>query len=94
MSNSNLIRKLNSRERRRLNVYGILAVDAIDPGYSTRELVHAKTKLYRYGCNLNGTTVTFKSENVKEKRNFIFNFRGPFFMKFPFFPSLTIITYH
>lgn len=54
----NITRTLNSRERRRLEVHGMVPVDAIDPACSTRKLIENKTThLYRYGCYLQDTNV-------------------------------------
>lgn len=74
----NLIRPLNSRERRRYETYGMLPVDAIDPECSTRELIESNgTKLlYRYGCPLGEMNLELQRESVIVKRNFIFHLRG------------------
>ena len=54
----NITRTLNSRERRRLEIHGMVPVDAIDPACSTRQLIENKTThLYRYGCYLQDTNV-------------------------------------
>lgn len=59
-------RTLNSRERRRLKVHGIVPVDALDPNCSTRKLIENKTThLYRYGCYLQDTNVELEDFILK-----------------------------
>jgi len=58
-----LARELNPRERRRLYVYGMLPVDAIDEKFSPTLLAAADggfanlKLLYRYGCDLDQMNV-------------------------------------
>lgn len=77
-STQNLIRKLNSRERRRLNVYNLIPVDAIDPTCSTHELIENEaTHLYRYGCSsLQDANIEIENNSLRRKKNPIFHFQG------------------
>lgn len=76
----NLIRKLNSRERRRLNVHNLIPVDAIDPTCSTHELIENKTThLYRYGCSsLNDVNIEIENNSLRRKENPILYIQGSF----------------
>lgn len=67
-----LIRKLDPRERRRLNVH------AIDPSCSTRTLIeHNQPKLlYRYGCKLEEMNVELQPNSAAVKKNVISRLRG------------------
>lgn len=79
MDQQDLTRKLNARERRRLNVHQMLPVDAIDPSCPTRNLVecHQTKALYRYGCSLAEMNLEIvEVDNVIKQRNFISRFRG------------------
>lgn len=78
-----ITRKLNSREKRRLEKHGMIPVDALDPACSTRELIENKTiHLYRYGCYLQDTNVELEDfiaiqRVAAGKSSFsIFNLRG------------------
>lgn len=74
-----LIRKLNSREKRRLTVHGMLPLDAIDPSCSTDKLIgHNQAKhLYRYGCRMAEVNLEIEPDTVAvKKRNLIFHLRG------------------
>lgn len=76
-----ITRKLNSRERRRLEKHGMIPVDAIDPACSTRELIENKTThLYRYGCYLQDTNVELKDfiaiRRARKSSASIFHLRG------------------
>lgn len=79
-SNANFVRKLNARERRRLDVHRMLPADAIDPKCSTRNIVerHQTKLLYRYGCSLMETKLEIEdnSEKHHKKRSFLFKLRG------------------
>lgn len=77
-STQKLNRQLNSRERRRCNLYGMLPVDAIDPQFSIRELFDANEMkfLYRYGCKLEEMNLEQQINSVIVKRNFFFHLRG------------------
>lgn len=77
-STQNLIRKLNSRERRRQSVYDLIPVDAIDPACSTNELIENKaTHLYRYGCSsLHDANIEIENNSLRRKKNPIFHFQG------------------
>jgi hypothetical protein len=73
----NLIRKLNSRERRRLSLYNMIPVDAIDPSCSTRVLIENKTtKLYRYGCSMQDMNIQIEGSGLARKKNLIFHLQG------------------
>lgn len=77
-SAQNLIRKLNSRERRRLSMHNLIPVDAIDPACSTHELIENKaTHLYRYGCSsLQDANIEIENNSLRRKKNPIFHFQG------------------
>jgi hypothetical protein len=87
MSEKILIRELTQRERRRMNVHGLLPVDAIDPLSVTRDVIeqHQTKFLYRYGCELKETMLSIQelennnsNKNIEPKRNLIFHLRGFF----------------
>lgn len=76
-SEQNLTRKLSSREKRRLSVYNMIPVDALDPLCSTRELIENKaTNLYRYGCSLQDMNLKIGNNSSMEKKNLIFHLQG------------------
>lgn len=90
----NLIRKLNPRERRRLNVYQMLPVDAIDLTYSARTSAqcHETKLLYRYGCGLTEMDLQIDDfDNGIERRNLISRLRG-FYHLFRIIVFLTHVT--
>lgn len=76
------IRKLNARERRRLNVHRMLPADTIDPACPTQDIVkqHQTTLLYRYGCSLAEMKLEIEddSEKKKRKKSFLIQLRGFF----------------
>jgi hypothetical protein len=71
-----LVRILNPRERRRMSVYNMIPVDAVDPKCSTRKLIESNTtKLYRYGCSLQDMNLEIEDANLEQPKNEKKNFR-------------------
>lgn len=84
-----ITRKLNSRERRRLQAYGMIPVDALDPACSSRELIENNTThLYRYGCYLEDTNVELEEfiaiRNRRKSSTSFFHLRGFIINTFPY----------
>lgn len=93
-SKQTFIRELNSRERRRLNIYNLIPVDAIDPTCTTRELIENNAAhLYLYGTknvrhmNLEISLRTDSTKQKMKKKNLIFHLQG-------FIPSSSFSSAH
>jgi hypothetical protein len=74
MSETDLIRKLSSREKRRLQTFGMLPVDAVDPSCSIRHLIekHDVKFLYRDSGGLIGANPLYNDR----RRNLFSSLRG------------------
>lgn len=73
-----ITRELNSREKRRLRLHGIVPVDSLDPSCTTRELIENNTThLYRYGCFFQDVNVELEELTMRaEKSSSRFRLRG------------------
>jgi hypothetical protein len=83
-----IVRKLNSRERRRLNLFNLVPVDAVDPKCTIKELTATNAlQIYRYGTTnvrqmnleiyskIDGNVRSSK-KNGRKKKNLIFHLQG------------------
>lgn len=69
-----LVRELNSREKRRYRVHGMIPVDALDPSILKQDIIeqHRTNFFYRYGTNLE----TDDKSAAVESRNVFSRIRG------------------
>lgn len=78
MSEGDLIRKLSSKEKRRLQTSGMLPVDAVDPSCSIRHLIeqHDVKFLYRRSWGLIEMNPQLKDSGDAVRRNVFLYLRG------------------